>query len=150
FATEPAEVATLDVPTASVSASHSIVAIETITGTVDLLDREKLGQKVIVEPAGVSVGADVAAAVPYGSRVVTVAPSGRMQVVDDSGAKDLPGKCPAPSWSLPTRRAVVFGCGTGAVRVTGGAGDLAVTAMPYPAGAPEQRPDRMQHRDRAD
>ncbi|PRC52550.1 ABC transporter, partial [Mycobacterium sp. ITM-2017-0098] len=42
FATEPAEVATLDVPTASVSASHSIVAIETITGTVDLLDREKL------------------------------------------------------------------------------------------------------------
>ncbi|PRC52513.1 ABC transporter, partial [Mycobacterium sp. ITM-2017-0098] len=42
------------------------------------------------------------------------------------------------------------GCGTGAVRVTGGAGDLAVTAMPYPAGAPEQRPDRMQHRDRAD
>lgn len=150
FATEPAEVATLEEPAASASASNSIVAIETVTGTVELLDREKLGQKVVEAPAGVSVGADVTAAVPYGSRVVTVAPSGGMQVLDDTGAKDLPGQCPNPSWSLPTRRAVVFGCGTGAVRVTGGAGDLAVTAIPYPANVPAQRPDRMEHRDRAD
>lgn len=150
FATGPAEVATLDTPAASVAASNSIAAIETTMGSVTLLDREKLGQKVLEEPGGLSVGADVAAAVPYGSRVVTVAPTGRIQVVDDTGAKDLPGECPDPSWSLPTRRAVVFGCGTGAVRITGGAGDLAVTAMPYPAGAPPQRPARMDHRDRSD
>lgn len=150
FETEPAEVATLEVPAASVSASNSIAVIETETGTVELLDREELGQKVVEAPAGVSVGADVAAAVPYGNRVVTVAPTGRMQVVDDTGAQDLQGECPNPSWSLPTRRAVVFGCGTGAVRVTGGAGDLAVTAMPYPADAPAPLPERMEHRDKAD
>lgn len=150
FATESAEVATVDVPATSVSASNSIVAVETLTDTVKLLDREKLGQKTVEEPAGFSVGADVATAVPYGSRVITVAPTGRIQVVDDTGARDLPGECPDPSWSLPTRRAVVFGCGSGAVRITGGAGDLAVTAMPYPADAPAQRPVRMHHRNRSD
>ncbi|VEG58062.1 ABC-3 protein [Mycolicibacterium aurum] len=150
FETEPAEVATLEVPVASVSASNSIAVIETETGTVELLDREQLGRKVVEAPAGLPVGVDVDGAVPYGSRLVTVAPTGRMQVIDDTGAQDLHGECPNPSWSSPTRRAVVFGCGTGAVRVTGGTGDLAVTAMPYPADAPAPGPQRMEHRDRAD
>jgi outer membrane protein assembly factor BamB len=44
----------------------------------------------------------------------------------------------------------VFGCATGAVRVTGGDGELTVTSMPFPPGAPPRRPDRMDHRDRAD
>ena len=150
FATEPAEVATVDVPATSVNASNFIAAVQTATETVKLLDREKLAQKAVEEPAGFAVGADVAAAVPYGGRVITVTPTGRIQVVDNTGAKDLPGECPDPSWSMPTRRAAVFGCGSGAVRITGGAGDLAVTAMPYPADAPAQRPVRMHHRDRSD
>lgn len=150
FATDPGEVGTLDVPAASVSASNVAAAVEAMDGGVQLLNREKLGDRVIEPPPGLNIAADVAAAVPYGSRLVTVTDAGRVQVVGDAGATDLAGECSKPSWALPTRRAVVFGCETGAVRVTGGDGDLTVTAMPFPSGAPAQRPERMDHRDRAD
>ncbi|UXA17588.1 zinc ABC transporter permease AztB [Mycobacterium sp. SMC-4] len=149
FASDIGEVGTLDAPVTSVGASNSTVAVHTGDG-VELLDREKLGQRSVEAPANLSVGDDVAAVVPYGSRLVTVSQTGRMQVVDDAGATDIAGECPDPSWSQPTRRAVVFGCATGAVRVTGGSGDLTVTAMPFPADAPPQRPQQLDHRDRAD
>ncbi|MBO0680817.1 metal ABC transporter permease [Mycolicibacterium sp. S2-37] len=150
FATEPQMVGTLDVPAVSVAAGNSVVAVETDTRAVTLLDREKLGGKVVEPPAGLSVGDDVVAAVPYGSRLVTVDDSGRMQVIGGGGATELAGDCPGPSWASPTRRAVVFGCQTGAVRVTGGDGDLTVTAIPFPSDMPAQRPEQMDHRDRAD
>lgn len=150
FATDPAMVGTLDAPVASVSASNSAVAVETTTGGVELLDREQLGEKAVEPPSGLSVGDDVTSVVPYGSRLVVVSDAGGMQVIDEDGATALSGECPNPSWSMPTRRAVVFGCETGAVRVTGGDGDLTVTAMPFPADAPVERPQTMHHRDRAD
>ena len=150
FATEPTRVGTLELPVADVSASNSIVAARTGAGAVELLDREKLGGQTVEPPDGLAVGDDVTAAVPYGSRIVTVTDTGRMQVIGDDGPTTLNGKCPNPSWSLPTRRAVVFGCGTGAVRVTGGSRDLTVTVMPFPPDAPAQRPAAMDHRDRAD
>jgi ABC-type Mn2+/Zn2+ transport system permease subunit len=149
FAADPAMVGTLDVPVSSVSASNSAVAVEATNGAVQVIDREKLGQKLIDPSAGLDP-TDAAAAAPYGSRLITVTDAGRMQVVGDDGATDLSGACPKPSWTMPTRRAVVFGCETGAVRVTGGDGDLTVTAMPFPPDAPAQRPQRMDHRDRAD
>lgn len=149
FVSSPAEVASLDVPAASVSASNSTVAVRAPDGAVSLFDRDKLGQKT-VEQAGLSVPPDVVAAAPYGSRLVTVTSGGRLQVTDEAGTTDLAGECPQASWAMPTRRAVVFGCETGAVRVTGGDKDLTVTAAPYPAGAPTQRPVSMEHRDRAD
>lgn len=150
FATEPAEVATLDVPAASVSAVNSIVAVRTPTNATALFDREKLADNVVEAPAGLALSPDVAAVAPYGSRLVTVTAAGRMQVTGDTGTTDLVGECPNPSWASPTRRAVVFGCDTGAVRVTGGDGDLAVTPAPFPADAPAERPRQMEHRDRAD
>ncbi|WP_237569145.1 zinc ABC transporter permease AztB [Mycolicibacterium lacusdiani] len=149
FATEPAVVGTLDLPVASVSASNSITAVVG-KKDVQLLDRERLGVKEVEPPPGLEVGDDVAAVVPYGKRLVTVTDAGLFRVVDDAGSTELVGTCPTPSWSMPTRRAVVFGCANGAIRVTGGDGDLTVTAMPFPADAPSQRPPRMDHRDRAD
>jgi ABC-type Mn2+/Zn2+ transport system permease subunit len=150
FATDPAMVGVLDVPVASVSASNSLVSISATTGAVELLDRERLAQKAVEPPATLDVGSDVAAAVPYGSRLVTVSGTGRLQVTGDGRTAELAGGCPSPSWSRSTRRAVVFGCATGAVRVTGGEGELTVTPMAYPPDASAQRPDRMDHRDRAD
>ena len=85
-----------------------------------------------------------------GARVVVVTDSGRVLVLDDTGTKDIAGKCPSPTWAMATRRAVVFGCADGAMRITGGDGDLAATQAPFPADAPAQRPTRMDHRDRAD
>ncbi|MFC7675104.1 zinc ABC transporter permease AztB [Mycolicibacterium sp. GCM10028919] len=150
FATEPAVVGTLDRTVTSVSASNSISAVVSRNDDVRLLDRERLGAKEVEPPPGLGVGDDVTAVVPYGKRLVTVTNAGLVQVVDDAGATDLVGTCPAPSWSVPTRRAVVFGCANGAIRVTGGDGDLTVTDIPFPADAPAQRPLKMDHRDRAD
>jgi ABC-type Mn2+/Zn2+ transport system permease subunit len=149
FVSSPAEVATLDVAAASVSASNATVAVRAPDGAVSLFDRDKLGQKT-VEQVGLGIPSDVVAAAPYGSRLVTVTTDGRIQVTDEAGTTDLAGQCPQASWSMPTRRAVVFGCATGAVRVTGGDKQLTVTAAPYPADAPPQRPASMEHRDRAD
>ena len=150
FAVDPALVGTLDAPVASVSASNSAVAIESITGGLELLDREALGERAVEPPAGLAVSDDMVSVVPYGSRLVAVADGGGMQVIGDDGATELSGQCPNPSWSMPSRRAVAFGCETGAVRVTGGDGELTVTPIPFPADAPTQRPQTMDHRDRAD
>lgn len=150
FATDPAVVGTLDAPVASVSASNSAVAVESTTGSVELLDREALGERTVEPPTGLAVSDDIVSVVPYGSRLVAVADGGGMQVIGDDGPTELSGQCPNPAWSMPTRRAVVFGCETGAVRVTGGGGELTVTQMPFPADAPTQRPQAMSHRDRAD
>ena len=149
FATDPAMVGTLDIPVASASTSNSLVTVGSTEGVTMVLDQEKLAEHT-VEPAGLSLGDGVTAAVPYGSRVVTVTDTGDMQVVGDDGATALDGACPNPTWSKASRRAVVFGCDTGAVRVTGSDGDLTVTAMPFPPDAPPQRPQQMDHRDRAD
>lgn len=150
FASKPAEVATLDLPAASVSASNTTVAVRSPTGTVELLDREKLGAETVEAPAGVSVANGVAAAVPYGSRLVTVNADGGIRVTGEAGTTPLAGECRDVSWAMPTRRAVVLGCATGALRITGADKDLVVTSAPYPADAPSQRPTTMDHRDRAD
>lgn len=149
FVGRPAEVATLDVPMASVSASNSAVAIRTGSGATELFDREALGRG-SAEKTALTVPPDTAVAAPYGSRLVTVSTDGRLQVTADAGTTELAGSCPEVSWAMPTRRAVVFGCESGAVRVTGGEKDLTVTAAPYPADAPLQRPVAVEHRDRAD
>ncbi|WP_163895156.1 zinc ABC transporter permease AztB [Mycolicibacterium hippocampi] len=150
FATEPSLAATLDVPVAAASASNSLVAIRTASGAIDLLDREKLGERSVVAPDELTVSADAVVAAPYGNRVITASDAGRLRVIDADGATELAGECPKPLWSSATRRAVVIGCDTGAVRVAGGDGDLTVTAMPVPPGAPALRPNRMDHRDRSD
>lgn len=149
FTGAPAEAATLEAAAASVTASNSTVAIRTPSGAIELIDRESLGRR-SVEPSALAVPPGVATAVPYGSRLVTVTTGGRLQVTDDAGTTELAGECPQPSWAMASRRAAVFGCSTGAVRVTGGDKDLTVTAAPYPADAPAQRPASMEHRDRAD
>lgn len=149
FATEPSLVGTLDVPVVTASASNSLVAIGTANGAVDLLDREELGERSVIEPDEHTVGDDVVVAVPYGNRVVTASDAGRLGVIDAGGATELAGECAKPLWGRATRRAVVIGCDTGAVRVTGGDGDLTVTTMPFPSEAPAGRPNRMDHRDRS-
>lgn len=150
FAGDPAEVATLDLAVAAVAASNSTVAVQSDSGAVELFGREKLGTKAIETPEGLTPPPDTATVVPYGSRIVTVTTGGRLQVTDDTGTTDLDGECGGPTWARATRKAVVIGCGNGAVRVTGGERDLTVTAMAYPAEAPAQHPAQMEHRDRSD
>ena len=150
FASEPAEVGVVELPVAAVAASNSTVAIQSGSGAVELFDREKLGAKAIETPEGLTPPPDTATVVPYGSRIVTVTNDGRLQVTGDAGTTDLEGECAGPTWARATRKAAVFGCANGAVRVTGGEKDLTVTAMPYPADAPAQHPAQMEHRDRSD
>jgi ABC-type Mn2+/Zn2+ transport system permease subunit len=150
FASEPTEVGVLELPVAAVTASNSTVAIQPTSGAVGLFDREKLGTKAIETPEGLTPPPDTATVVPYGSRIVTVTNDGRLQVTSDAGTTDLNGECAGPTWARATRKAAVFGCANGAVRVTGGDRNLTVTAMPYPADAPAHHPAQMEHRDRSD
>lgn len=149
FAGTPAQVATLDMPVASVAASNSTVAVRSETGATELLMREPLAQK-SVQTSPLELPAGAAAVAPYGARVVTVTTDGRIWITDEAGSTEVPGRCRQASWAVPTRRAVLFGCDTGAIRVSGGEKNLTVTAAPYPADAPAQRPTRMHHRARAD
>ncbi|WBP93935.1 zinc ABC transporter permease AztB [Mycolicibacterium neoaurum] len=149
FASAPAQVATLDVPVASVAASNSTVAVRPENGAIRLLMREQLGQR-SVQQSPLVPPADAAAVVPYGSRLVTVTTDGQIWVTDAAGSAEVAGECRQAAWAVPTRRAVLFGCADGAIRITGGEKNLTVTAAPYPADAPAQRPTRMQHRARAD
>ena len=150
FASDPAEVATLDLPVSAVAASNSVVAVQSESGAVDLLDREMLGTKAIETPEGLTAPPGTATVVPYGSRIVTVSNGGRLQVTGAAGTAELDAECVGPTWARATRKAVVFGCENGAVRVTGGDKDLTVTEMPYPADAPANHPAQMEHRDRSD
>jgi ABC-type Mn2+/Zn2+ transport system permease subunit len=152
FATEPSRVAELDVAATGVGATHSLAVVRTSSGSFELFDRKRLAQGLIEPPAGIAVSPDVTAAAPYGDRLLTVTADGRIRATGEAGTTDLAGECPNPSWAMPTRRAVVFGCSTGAVRVAGdgGADRFVVTAVPFPADAPLARPRTVAHRDRAE
>lgn len=147
FAADPAIAGTLEVPAASVAANNSAVAVEATGGAVAVLDRERLGKRA-VEAA--EIDGDVAAAAPLGDRLVTVDPAGRVRATADGETIDVEARCPDPTWAMASRRAAVFGCETGALRVTGSDGDPTATLVPYPLDAPAQRPDVVTHRDRAD
>ncbi|MGE2714682.1 zinc ABC transporter permease AztB [Mycolicibacterium litorale] len=149
FATDPAVAATLDTSAAAVAANNTMVAIEAAGGGADALERDRLGEG-LVEAAGVAIPGDVAAAVPLGGRIVTVDRSGRVRASGDRATEEIGAECPSVTWAMATRRAAVFGCSTGALRVTGSDGTPTATSVPYPPGVPPQRPATMSHRDRAD
>jgi ABC-type Mn2+/Zn2+ transport system permease subunit len=149
FATDPAVVGTLDVPAATVSANNSVVAVASAEGAVDVLDRERLGEG-MVRAAGVAIDGDATAAAPLGNRILTVDRAGRVRATGDGATVDV-ADCPGVTWASASRRAAVFGCATGALRVTtGGDGAPTATNIPFPPGIPAQRPATMNHRDRAD
>lgn len=149
FATDPAVVGTLDGAAASVSANNSAVAIETAGGAVDVLDRDRLGDGT-VDAAAVRIDGDVTAAAPLGGRVVTVDRTGRVRAAGDGATVDVDAECPGATWAMATRRAAVFGCASGALRLTDGEAKPTATAIPFPPDAPTPRPVAMSHRDRAD
>ncbi|WP_234786771.1 zinc ABC transporter permease AztB [Mycolicibacterium monacense] len=139
FATDPAVVGTLDGAVASVSANNSAAAIETTGGAVDVLDRDRLGEGAI-DAAAVTVDGDVTAAAPLGGRAVTVDSAGRVRAADDGAPVDVDAECPGATWAMATRRAAVFGCASGALRLTDGGATPTATAIPFPPDAPTPRP----------
>ncbi|HJT93514.1 MAG TPA: metal ABC transporter permease, partial [Mycobacterium sp.] len=154
FATEPAVAGTVDIAGAGVNANNSLAVIRSDGGAIELLDRERLGRRETAAPpnfAAVDGPLDVAEAVPFGDRLLIVTRAGAVRVVNAQGQVDeLALRCPSVAWGLPTRRAVVFGCDGGALRVTGGDGEPVVTEIPFPPNALRAKPARMDHRDRSD
>lgn len=146
FATDPAVVGTLDGAVASVSANNSAAAIETTGGAFDVLDRDRLGEGAI-DAAAVTVDGDVT---PLGGRAVTVDSAGRVRAADDGAPVDVDAECPGATWAMATLRAAVFGCASGALRLTDGEATPAATAIPFPPDAPTPWSAAMSHRDRAD
>lgn len=150
YVAAPAVAGTVQGKSDFVAADQAIVATLTDGGGVKLLDRERLGEHAIASPS-MDVGGlrEVAQAVPQRGRLLIVTESGQLQTVDEDGSvRSLTGACPAAADAAPTRRAVIFVCGNGAIRVGAGGQEPAVTPIPLPANKPAAALGQLQHRDR--
>lgn len=148
----PAVAGTVHAGAASVTADQDITAVRTHDGRVELLDREKLADREIASPeVNFRPEADVVQAVPFRDRLLVVAEDGRLQAIDEHGAvRTLAAACPAATAPAVTRRAVIFGCANGAVRVGVDGTEPAATVIPFPADRPAAALGQLQHRTRHD
>jgi ABC-type Mn2+/Zn2+ transport system permease subunit len=146
----PAVAGTVDGGPDFVRADQRAAAFISDDGRVTLLDRGRLGEHAI-ESSSMDVGdlRDIADAVPQRDGLLIVTESGQLQTVAEHGsARPLPGECPAPTGAAVTRRAVIFGCANGAVRVALSGTEPAVTQIPFPTNRPAAALGQLQHRDR--
>jgi ABC-type Mn2+/Zn2+ transport system permease subunit len=150
YVAAPAVAGTVNGGSNFVAADQTIAATLTGDGRVKLLDRERLGEHEIASPSmPVDELRDVAQVVPQRDGLLIVTESGQLQTVDEHGSvRRLAGDCPAAAGAAMTRRAVIFACGNGAIRVGIGGQEPAVTPIPFPANRPAAALGQPQHRDR--
>jgi len=85
------------------------------------------------------------------SVLLIVTEAGQLHAVgEDRAVRPLPGDCRGATNAATTRRAVVFGCENGAIRVGVSGAESAVTPIPFPADRPTAALGALQHRDRHD
>jgi ABC-type Mn2+/Zn2+ transport system permease subunit len=135
YATAPALVGDVDTAAQAVTADNSRTALRGVDGGLRLLDREVLAEGDIRPQEGVIDG--VRAAAPFGDSTVLALESGDLQIRGGDGAPGPSlGRCEQATGAVPTRRAVVFGCRGGAIRVSGDDESPEMTALPFPAKGP--------------
>jgi hypothetical protein len=98
-------------------------------GTVRLLDRVRLDEGAVAEPATIPRRGP---AVPYEGHVLVAAE--QVAVHDRAGVQGatLAEPCPQPEGAAVTRRGAVFGCADGALLVTESDGAFRGEKIPYP------------------
>jgi hypothetical protein len=152
YVAPPAVAGTVDGPAESVAANQNTTAIRAVDGRIELLDRDRLGQREVAAPA-TDLGdlRDVAQAVPNGDGLLVVTQAGRLQAVGkDRKVRPLRGDCPAATGAVVMRRSVIFGCENGAVRIGVSGAEPTVTPIPFAANRPAAALGALQHRDRHD
>lgn len=144
YSTAPALVGDVDTPAQAVTADDSRTALREGDGRVHLLDRNLLAEGEIRTEDSAADG--IRAAAPFGSSTLLALESGDLQIRDADGAsRPLSGRCEQATGAVPTRRAIVFGCGDGAVRVGRADKSPEVVDMRYPPQGPSSAVGPLQH-----
>ncbi|MGV9797910.1 ABC transporter [Mycobacterium sp. NPDC003449] len=138
----PAVAGRVDGPFIDAHGHRALTTVQRGDGTVQILDRDALGERRIAPANGFGELRDIAAAAPLGDSVVAVARDGAVTEIGDE-TPDL-GRCPGVTGITTMGREVVVGCADGAVRIVKRAGRL--TAEPIPLAAGAQPPGPLVHR----
>jgi hypothetical protein len=113
----------------AVHGDPAVTALALADGTVRLLDRTRLDEGEVAEPATIPSRGP---AVPYGGHVLVAGE--QIAVHDRSGARvgTIAEPCPQPEGATVTRRGAVFGCADGALLVGDPGGAFRGEKIRYP------------------
>ena len=144
YATTPTLVGNVDTAAQAVTADTSRTALRGADGRVHLLDRDLLAEGEIRTQEGAIAG--VRAAAPFGDSTLLALESGELLIRGTEGeSRPLAGRCEQATGVVLTRRAVVFGCGDGAIRVSGEEESPEVAAMAFPPNGPSAAIGALEH-----
>ncbi|MDV3128766.1 ABC transporter [Mycobacterium sp. 21AC1] len=142
----PGVAGTVDGRVERADGQRDLTALRRGDGTVEVLDRKRLGEHHIASAAGFDGLRDAAAVMPLGADLVAVTPSGAVNAITWDGARQTLGQCPGVTGSALVSGAVVFGCADGAVKISKRAGKLVAQQLPFGNGGPTVQPGPLVHR----
>lgn len=146
YVMHPAVAGTVDGRVEGAYGRRGLAAVHRQDGTVEVLDRDRLGDRQIAPIAGFDGLRDIAGIVPLGEDVVAVTRAGAVSAVAPDGATQPLGRCPGVTGSAVVSGAVVFGCADGAVKVAKRAGKLTAEPMPFGSADRPAQPGPLVHR----
>ena len=142
----PTVAGTLDGRVEGAHGQRGLAAVHRQDGTVEVLDRDRLGDRQIAPITGFDGLRDIAGIMPLGEDVVAVTRAGAVSAIAPHGATQPLGRCRGVTGSAAVGGAVVFGCADGAVKVAKRAGKLTAQQMPFANAGPAIGPGPLRHR----
>ena len=144
---EPAGLAGhLDGRFADAVGQRTLTVLRRDDGTVDVLDRDALGEHRVTTVDGFGPLRDIAEIAPLGEELVTVTRAGVISAVGADGTAQPLGQCPDATGASMVGGALVFGCADGAVRIAKRAGKLTADPMPFGNARPATKLGRLSYR----
>ncbi|KWX23336.1 ABC transporter [Mycolicibacterium wolinskyi] len=144
---EPAGLAGhLDGRFADAVGQRTLTVLRREDGTVDVLDRNALGEHRMTTVDGFGPLRDIAEIAPLGEDLVTVTRTGAISAVGPDGTAQPLGQCPDTTGASMVSGALIFGCADGAVRIAKRAGKLTADPMPFGNTRPATKLGRLSHR----
>ncbi|WKG02902.1 ABC transporter [Mycolicibacterium sp. HK-90] len=138
----PAVAGRVDGRFADATGRRELTTLRREDGTVEILDRDALGEHRVAPVDDFGELRDIVAAAPLGEKVIAVNRAGTVTEIS-GGTRDL-GRCPDATAAATMGREVVVGCSDGAVRIVKRAGRLTAEAFPLAAGT--RPPGPLVHR----
>lgn len=127
----PGVAGTVEHHVAGVNGQRDLTAALRADGTVELLDRDRLGDHQVSPADGFGDLRDVAEIAPFGDDLVLVTRAGVVRQVGSDGVTQDLGECAGVTGTVTVSGAIIFGCGDGAVKVAKRAGKLTAEPMPF-------------------
>ena len=129
YAEPPAVAGSIDGRILGAHGQRTLTTVRHADGTVDVLDRDALGQHRIGPAEGFGDLPDAVATAPLGDSVLAVTRDG---VVTEIGTDTrVLGRCPGVTGAATVGREVVFGCADKAVRIVKRSGEVTAEHIPF-------------------